>query len=122
MKYWYLLNYKIYQFYQSRGEISPDLYSWMGSTFLINMNVYPLIHIWIKQKQYVKLYGIKITSLAQLLPFLLVTYLILYYKDRYVKIFREIDNNRDMYEGQLGYVIYYIVLSIIVFILFAVLS
>jgi hypothetical protein len=120
MIYWYLLNYKIYKFYESRGEMFSDLYSWMGSTVLLNLNVYPFIHVWIKHNNYVNLYGSRMTSIIQILPFLLITYFILYYKNRYVDIFREMDNNRQKYEKKLLFINYYIIVSIIVFISLAV--
>jgi hypothetical protein len=122
MIYWYLLNYKIYKFYQSRGEMFPDVYSWAASAGLINLNFYPLIHIWLEHHQYVNLYGSRITSIVQLLPFLTISYFTLYYKSKYVKIFSEIDQNRGKYDFLLSYVKYYIIFSIVITILWVVIS
>jgi hypothetical protein len=122
MIYWYLLNYSIFKFYKSRGEAFPDVYSWLAPAGLLNLNLYPLIHIWIEQKGYVDIYGSKLVSIVQLLPFFIITYFTLYYKDRYVKIFEEIDKNREKYEKVLSFVKYYIILSVIIFILFAIFS
>ncbi len=115
MIYWYLLNYKIYKFYQNRGEMFPDVYSWVASTLFIQSHIMFAVYNFDQKHKLSKVYGENKVIWSVIIILSSLTYFILYYKKRYIKIFREIDLNRDIYDNKFTVVNWYMVLSIIWF-------
>jgi Mn2+/Fe2+ NRAMP family transporter len=119
MEWYFYLHYKIYAFYVKKKDSTPCWYSASATALLIYFNIFCIFGIigffgeFLDMIKYVGKYEILI------LPFslLVINYLILYRKKKYIEVFDYFRKNIDSYKKWDKSVKIYIIGSIIIFLL-----
>lgn len=115
MKYYFYLNFYIYQYYKKKQE-APLISTLLIISLLVNLNAFTIIMIYNFVTDFwtiPKLYSdYKVIIIAFLCFLVMINYFLIYHKKRYVKIFEKFRENNEVYKQWDLPVRIYIILSI----------
>lgn len=91
MKWWYFINYKIYEFYEQSRDSTPTVASAGASSVLIQLNIITLYYPIYKITGIKLIYNEAVVIIIYVV-LLLFNYLVLYSDKKYEKIFKEMED------------------------------
>lgn len=114
MKWWFFINYKIFEFYEQSADTNPIVMSVGASSVLVQLNILTL-HYFIYT-----FFGIKLlfhVSIAVVIYALLLlfNYILVYSDKKYIKIFKEMEDWEFSEQRPSTFFFFYFSISILVF-------
>lgn len=112
MNWYYYLNYKLYKYYQKKGEDMPALFSYIITVLLLFMNIFSvigLVALFYPTKPHIN----KMNAFFLIILIALFNYTLIYRCNHYKEIFNRFDNDSMKYEAWNLFVKVYVILSVI---------
>ena len=112
MRWYFYLNYRIYKFYDRKGEMMPAYFSFLATTALMFINIFILLAAVNFFIPFFKL-GNKYYTIALMVVLAFLNYLILYRGKYYEEVFSDFDRAQEKYKSWKKSVPIYIISSIL---------